>query len=295
MNLRCAAALFALLIGGFAVTRAEGGSAEAKTIVDAERAFARASVEKGMREAFLEFLDEDGVVFRPQPVSGKAFYRERPPRPGALIWQPAHAELAEAGDMGYTTGPWEYREGGPEGKAIAWGYYISVWHDTPDSGWKVLADIGIGLPAPVDSVVERAVATVRPPTALIRCADPAAAVLDEDLMLADAATEDSYSTVLSDAATDDVRVYRDGAPPWVGRDTAARELAALGGSWSCTPIGGGGSSSGDFGYSYGTAEPVPADSSAAGPGSYLHIWRLDGERGWSLALEVILPGPPKTE
>ncbi len=114
-------------------------------------------------------------------------------------------------------------------------------------------------------------------------------------MLADAATEDSFSTVLADAATDDVRVYRDGAPPWVGRDTAARELAARGGSWSCTPIGAGGSSSGDFGYSYGTAAPVPADPNADGPGSYLHIWRLDGERGWSLALEVIIPGPPKKE
>ena len=72
---------------------------------------------------------------------------------------------------------------------------------------------------------------------------------------------------LSDAATDDVRVYRDGAPPWVGRDSAARELTAHGGSWSCTPIGAGGSSSGDFGYSYGTAEPVPADPNAAGSGA----------------------------
>jgi ketosteroid isomerase-like protein len=287
--------LFTLAMGGLAVPRAEGGSAEAPSIVDAERAFARASVEKGMRDAFLEFLDDSAVVFRPQPVNGKVFYRDRPARPGALVWQPAHAELAAAGDMGYTTGPWEFREGGPEGKAIAWGTYISVWHDTPDSGWKVLADIGVGIPAPVDSVVEREVDVVRSSAGIIGCADPATAVLDEETMLGEAAAQDGFAKALLDAATDDVRVYRDGAPPWLGREAVVLELAARGGSWRCAPTGGGGSSSGDFGYSYGTAAPVPADPNADGPGSYLHIWRLDGERGWSLALEVIIPGPPKQE
>ncbi len=197
--------------------------------------------------------------------------------------------------MGYTTGPWEFREGGPEGNAIAWGYYISVWGATPDSGWKVLADIGVSLEAPADSVAERDVTAARSTVGAIRCADPATAVLDEDLMLAETAAREGFAKALSDAATDDVRVYRDGAPPWVGRDDAIRELTARGGSWRWTAMGSGGSASGDFGYTYGTAEPVPADLGAAGPGAYLRIWRLDGERGWSLALEVIIPGPAKKE
>ena len=42
-------------------------------VVEAERAFARAAATKGTRDAFLEFLAGDGIIFQPGPVNGKQF------------------------------------------------------------------------------------------------------------------------------------------------------------------------------------------------------------------------------
>ncbi|HEY6045474.1 MAG TPA: hypothetical protein VIU65_02660, partial [Pyrinomonadaceae bacterium] len=46
-------------------------SKELNALVDNERAFSRMSEEKGTRESFTEFIADDGVLFRPGPVTGK--------------------------------------------------------------------------------------------------------------------------------------------------------------------------------------------------------------------------------
>lgn len=40
-------------------------------MADTERAFAKLSVEKGVREAFIAFFADDGVNFQPHPVNTK--------------------------------------------------------------------------------------------------------------------------------------------------------------------------------------------------------------------------------
>ena len=62
--------LFAALVAVVAPSRsfagAEGGGT-AESLATAEKAFARESVEKGMRTAFLNALSDEGVVFEPGP------------------------------------------------------------------------------------------------------------------------------------------------------------------------------------------------------------------------------------
>src|SRR2546428_10937122 len=89
-------------------------------LVEAERAFAATSVAKGPRAAFLEFLDEDSVLFRPGPEPGKKWIEEHPAPPTLLPWEPAFADVAQAGDLGYTTGPWEIRTGSPQDNPTAY-------------------------------------------------------------------------------------------------------------------------------------------------------------------------------
>ena len=74
------------------------------SMVATERAFAKASEEKGTQESFMMFIAEDGILFRPAPVPGKKWMQEHPQptsdkRP-LLSWQPTFAEMAAAGDMG---------------------------------------------------------------------------------------------------------------------------------------------------------------------------------------------------
>lgn len=78
----------------------------------AEKAFARESVEKGMRTAFLDALSDDGVVFDPGSgtQNGKEVWQAKKDSAAILDWQPILAVVATSGDLGYTTGPWNYRK-----------------------------------------------------------------------------------------------------------------------------------------------------------------------------------------
>jgi ketosteroid isomerase-like protein len=117
-------------------------------VVEAERAFARAAATKGTRDAFLEFLADDGIIFQPGPVNGKQFWQARAPRKGLLSWEPIFADVSLAGELGYTTGPYEFRPNGADDKPIAFGQYFTIWKKQTDGSWKVALDRGTGNPQP---------------------------------------------------------------------------------------------------------------------------------------------------
>src|SRR5687768_12358691 len=76
-----------------------------------EQAFSRMAAEKNTRDAFMAFIADDGLLFRPGAVNGKKWMLAHPApasdkRP-LLAWQPVFGMVAAAGDMGFTTGPWE--------------------------------------------------------------------------------------------------------------------------------------------------------------------------------------------
>jgi len=107
----------------------------------AERAFAQTSREQGMVHAFFQWLAEDGIVFRPEPVNGRDFYKGRPEPNGELFWRPAYVEVTVSGDMGMSTGPFIFQ---PRGGDPAFGHFLSVWAKDADGHWRVLIDHGIG-------------------------------------------------------------------------------------------------------------------------------------------------------
>ena len=94
-----------------------------------------------MRDAFLAVLAEDGVLFRPGPVNGREWFESIPPPPGVLAWDPVHAEVSKAGDLGYTTGPWRYDL---DGRDAVFGHYVSIWRRAKNDSWRLVVDIGIG-------------------------------------------------------------------------------------------------------------------------------------------------------
>jgi len=118
------------------------------SLVAAAYAFADLSAHLGTHDAFLTHLAEDSILFRPRPVPGKTWMMSQPARPGLLAWYPGYAALAQAGDLGCTSGPWSFRPGGPSDDPIAPGYFVSIWRVQPDGSWKVELDCGVGSPAP---------------------------------------------------------------------------------------------------------------------------------------------------
>lgn len=261
-------------------------------LVAAERAFDRAAGERGVRAAFLEFLAEGSVVFRPLPLDGRRWFTDNPDIPGTLTWHPGFAEIAAAGDLGYTTGPWTFRpatDAEGNGPPPQQGHYLSIWRFESDGVWRVVLDLGVIHGESPEEKLES-----RGPSAPSESREPLLA-LRRSLRAADIAVSDAVGAkgmagALAGAATDDVRVMRNGSLPRVGIE-ALREAEADSPPESWRPSGSDLSSSGDLGYTYGKTfrqegrRAVPART-------YARIWRRGEDGVWRIAVDLTIPLPP---
>jgi ketosteroid isomerase-like protein len=260
-----------------------------QSMVDAERGFSKMSVEQGMKEAFLANLAEDAIVFQPLPVNGRKVWEPRNRPAATLIWEPSFAEVAAAGDLGYTTGPFELRPPAEANQPILHGHFHSVWRRSPGGPWKVAVDIG-GIHDPQQpGVGSGAFATGPTHTASARGDRSRAAereILAAEKTFSRSAEKSGFSGAFAAIAAPDVRLGRAGIAPALGVE-AARAMLASDGPARWTPTGSGAARSGDLGYAYGIRERVRAGA-APDTSVYLDVWRREA-RGWKLALAVDNP------
>jgi ketosteroid isomerase-like protein len=106
-------------------------------------------------DEFLTFLADD-ATFMPDdaPVargdSIRTAWEQLISMPGFdLEWRATGAQVAEAGDMGYTIGTYELtveQDGAP---LVTVGKYVTVWEKQADGSWKVVVDcFNADAPAP---------------------------------------------------------------------------------------------------------------------------------------------------
>src|SRR5215211_2686440 len=119
-------------------------------MVRTEQAFSRMAAETNTRDAFMAFIADDGLLFRPGAVNGKKWMQEHPVPPSGkhplLAWQPAFAGMSAAGDLGFTTGPWEAKPDVKDEKPSGYGHFVTVWKKQSDGTWKLVVDLGISHP-----------------------------------------------------------------------------------------------------------------------------------------------------
>lgn len=113
------------------------------SLVVQEKAFAKASQKNGIKAAFLQYLTEDAIIFRPAPMNGVEIYNEYDDTGKSLRWYPTYADVAISDDIGFTTGPWVFSYN-PENDTInIYGHYFSVWKRQENGDWRVIFDAGI--------------------------------------------------------------------------------------------------------------------------------------------------------
>jgi ketosteroid isomerase-like protein len=278
-----------LAISSSIFAQASSRSAALQSLVAAERAFAKTSVEQGVKAAFLANLAEDAVIFRPGPVPGKKFFNENPPPPAYLTWEPRYADVATDGNLGFTTGPYELRPKGASDSTRRYGHFVTVWKRAAGSPWKATLDIG----------TEHAKADPRPLTvrqsetkSVADVGSTRAALLHADSTLG-SAKGDQYA-VFAPRLTADARLYRQGSLPVIGADSARAALKADVRTFHSTPADGNVAASGDFGYTYGEyalspTKPEQLDES----GYYLRIWRRAPSGIWLVLVDLTNPVPKK--
>jgi ketosteroid isomerase-like protein len=259
------------------------------SLVANERAFSAMSVAQGMKAAFLAYLAADGVVFRPTATNGRKVWEAQTASTSTLIWEPAFAEVSSAGDLGYTTGPWELRPPADSERPTAYGHFNSVWRKQRGGVWRVVADIGVS-----HDKSERGVGsgefTPGPllPRRTMKSGRVNLAAIDRSLSKA-LRSIGAHEAIAAHAAPD-VRVNIEGRFPSLGLEAAQARFDSLVGFFEFKVEGSGIASSGDLGYTYGLAEHfVSAKAASADTSVYLHVWRQEDGRTWKLALAVLNP------
>lgn len=110
--------------------------------------FSNFSKEKGMHDAFLCYVANDGVLLRPYsyPITGfeaiKKFLDEGN-TDFLLTWSPLYADVSISGELGYTYGLYELVFKDEQGNSnTRKGTYVSIWKKDTDGKWKFTLDTG---------------------------------------------------------------------------------------------------------------------------------------------------------
>ena len=256
------------------------------------------SEEKGTREAFTEFIADDGILFRPTAVFGKKWMQEHPlpasPTRSVLSWQPILADVSRAGDLGYTTGPWQFRKDIKDAKPTVFGNFVTVWKKQPQGPWKFVLDLGISNPEPKSAAPRfepGSLQTIKGKPEKVDHDAARSALLNFDREFSKTSAEQGAREAFLVYAAKDVRLYRNDHFPFVGKMAAADALAPLTAEWTWKPSFVDVSSSGDLGYSYGIYELKDKNEAVSERGNYARVWKkVNGT--WKLVIDVADPLPP---
>ncbi len=157
-NTLIGAGLAALLCTGCAAKekektgKPEVNYAEKIKLLEADKAFSDLSEKGGMTKAFIDKMDDNAVLLRPDhlPVVGAYaidYLIQINDTGFVLKWQPHNAEVSGSGDMGYTYGIYSITPSVADTQLL--GTYLNVWKRQDDGTWKFVANSwneGIGNP-----------------------------------------------------------------------------------------------------------------------------------------------------
>jgi ketosteroid isomerase-like protein len=114
-------------------------------MLETDRAFSAMSKSKGLRNAFMNFIDNDAVLLRPNstPLEGGEamdLIISSNDTLSTLTWEPKNAAISKSGDLGYTYGVYSRKPGDMD--TVYYGTYVTIWKRQPDGKWKFVLQSG---------------------------------------------------------------------------------------------------------------------------------------------------------
>jgi len=260
--------LFAICIGHIIAQK------DVTEVINAEKRFATYALQHNSRDAFMMFLDSaNSVEFRDgQSIKSYDIWSRRVPDSTKLIWQPAYAGISASGDIGFTTGPWEYKKSASDAVA-ATGSFATVWHKNSKGEWKYLVDIGTDAALPA-----------YPVTDIKKWTGSYTNLTATDALAVDRTFIQQYGTLHNDAfkavITDDSWFVLQGKQPLKGAQSVLAGLSEIPADLQFIQMGGGESEADDIAWVYGTVR------NKASITNYLRVWQKTAT-GFKLLLQVI--------
>ncbi|MBL7701325.1 MAG: hypothetical protein JNM14_03695 [Ferruginibacter sp.] len=114
-------------------------------MMEADRKFSKMSEERGMKAAFIEYLDSNGVLLRPGhlPIAGADavdFLIQQNDSEYTMTWEPKNGVIARSGELGYTYGIYALIPSTKD--TVIYGTYVSIWKKEKGGTWKYVLDSG---------------------------------------------------------------------------------------------------------------------------------------------------------
>ncbi len=133
----------------FACTPQDLSEKAKQEIKDADRAMSKLATEKGFYSALLDYADSNFVKFAANkyPTIGKSAFAEEvagKKEITTITWEPADADAARSGEIGYSWGNWNFVT--PD--TTVYGIYFTAWKKNEKGEWKMTIDGGTDTPAP---------------------------------------------------------------------------------------------------------------------------------------------------
>jgi len=280
-------AFLCLVISGG--TFAQQKNQNLNSMIATEYNFAKSASEIGTHDSFLKFIADDGILFRPTPVNGKKFLNENnKPSNSLLSWYPDMTFVARAGDLGFTTGPWEWRRSKTDSSALAFGNFCTVWQKQSNGEWKFVIDIGNQNDKPLSepTALQYQTESLTQPQLIKRMRrekpdelltlDKQFKVISEKM-----GVKETYKKFVNEES----RILRDGVFPIVGLKQISDYFSTQTSKMNFKPVGGKISSSKDFGFTYGGLEITNQESKLSEQFNYMRIYKKNGKH-WVIAVEV---------
>ena len=114
-------------------------------LLQTDKSFSDMSIEKGMKAAFIEYIDSNGVLLKPNklPIVGASaidYLIAREDTGYTLNWQPHQAFVSQSADLGFTYGVYALHPKNID--TVLYGTYVSVWKKQDNGTWKFVVNSG---------------------------------------------------------------------------------------------------------------------------------------------------------
>ncbi|HQU84194.1 MAG TPA: hypothetical protein PKY59_13750 [Pyrinomonadaceae bacterium] len=254
---------------------------EAQKIYETEKAFERASAEKSINQAFIEFTAPDGVCFLTgAPSNCREFWKQTPASAAFLTWNPTFIDISSNGLFAVSTGNSIYRAKGKDDANASYGEYLTVWQRQPDNSYKAVVDIGVSHEKPEKIETEWKTAMNPAQTEQSGYAGDTAAAFFETL------TKQGIQKAYKNYAAEDIHVLREGKMPFASKSAWLAELKKDKSQVTIkkrTSFFG----AADFAYTTNGYSRVKPDKTTEN-GNFVQVWKLKNGK-WQIAFDVFLP------
>ena len=259
-----------------------------KKLIEAEHAFAKVAATKSMKDAFENYLDSTGIILNGNRfVNGLEAYKKVPAdTTQLLLWYPTFVQRNDAGDFGFSTGPYHYYAD-KKAKPVASGFFFSIWKKNAKGDFKVLFDGGVNHSKPHGEVLGQQQ----------KKADQA--LLDALSYHGTAPVKTAVTTALTDFEKE--IATKDGVYKWASKSCvflrpneemynspqsfSAKHEQYNQHNFSFSEKGNGFSMAKDMYYQYGNLKLKQTDGTEKTSGYYMRVWQYQ-QQGWAMVADV---------